>query len=97
MSNTHSAFITGAVDGSRISVFIDGIPDKCEHDSLGGNYYVTESGRTITPLTFREWSSYTSEARDPLIFARQEAEADPIVGGGTTCSKCKKPFTPNFW
>lgn len=97
MSDTHSAFISGTIDGSKVTAFVDGIPDDHEHDSVGGNYYVTESGKTITPTTFKRWASFTSEARDPLIFAHQEAEEDPVVAGGVTCSKCKKPFMPNFF
>lgn len=89
-TNTHSA----AFISNDFSAFIDGIPDTCEHSWDGASYFVTASGRVIKWHTFREWASFTDMARTPLIISRMEAQNDPIVQGGCTCSKCGKAFEP---
>lgn len=72
--------------------FIDGIPDKCQHDDVGSTIHVTASGKTITWKTFKKWASYTSQLRDPLIIAHQETINDPVVSASVSCSKCGRPW-----
>ena len=47
--------------------------------------------------TFREYASYTSQMRDPLIYKRCEENGDPIVSAGVSCSKCGKPWEPDIY
>ena len=92
--NTHSATLISP-DGKTVA-FIDGIPDKCKHQWDGGTYFVTSSGEIILPGTYKKWASYTSQMRDPLIHRHQENIDDPVVGGGSTCSKCHRIFEPDL-
>lgn len=89
--NKHSAFVQLP---SGVKAFIDGIPDKCEHDYTGDPVYFTASGKTIYWHTFRQWASLTTKAREPLIYDHQYKIDDPIIGGAVTCKKCKKIFHP---
>jgi len=93
MKQAHSAIIVG----ENFSAFIDGIPDKCDHDDLGGNCHQTVSGKWITPLTFIKWTGYTSQLRDKLIYEHQESIDDSVIMTTVSCSKCKKPFQPNMF
>lgn len=83
--------------GEGFTVFIDGMPNKCECDSLGGNWHTTRSGKIIKPITFKQWASYTSELRDPLIYNYQEEINDPILETMVSCSKCKQPYSINLF
>ena len=87
----HSAITSG--DG--FTAFIDGIPDKCKHDDLGGNCFETVSGKIITPRTFIKWAGYTSVMRDQLIHKHFDNADDPIAMMCVSCSKCGKPHLPN--
>lgn len=77
-----------------IIAFVDGIPDKCEHDWSGDAVHFTASGKTIFWHTYRQWASYTSQMRDRLIYEYHQKIDDPIIGGAVTCRKCKKIFYP---
>ena len=93
MSNKHSIMIVG----KDFSAFIDGIPDKCQHDWSGDEIFHTESGKTITPVTYLPWASYTSRIRNELIWRyHEEILFDPIVEGTVTCRKCNKEFYPDL-
>ena len=92
-NDKHSAIIIG----ENFSAFIDGIPDKCKHDDLGATVHVTASGKVITWKTFREWASYTSQMRDPLIIKHMDGIGDPVVECGVSCSKCGKPWSPDLF
>lgn len=91
--NTHGALIR--FPGG--AAFVDGIPDKCDHQWDGPSYFVTVSGKLITIGTFLQWAGYTNHMRQDLIMFHQRAIGDEVVEGGTTCSKCKKLFTPNWF
>jgi hypothetical protein len=88
--NKHSAYIQ-LPNGH---CFIDGIPDKCEHDWSGDEVYFTKSGKTIYWHTYRQWASFTQTARTAMIYSHHAHSDDPIVGGAVTCKKCKKIFHP---
>ena len=93
MSNTHSAFIKLSDDSHA---FIDGIPDKCQHKWNGDRIYYAASGKTIYWHTYRQWASFTSQARESLIYSHHAHIEDPIIGGTICCSLCKKPFSPEI-
>ncbi len=93
MSNTHSAHIIAP----GFSAFIDGIPDKCQHDWSGDAVYFTESGKTIYWHTFRAWAGYTEAMRGQLIHEHQDDIGDPVSGSAVTCRKCKKIFSPPLY
>lgn len=91
-SNTHSAFIQISKDSDA---FIDGVPDKCEHDWTGDEVHFCKSGKIIYWHTYRQWARFNSKMRNRLIYEHQnKIDDDPIVGGAVTCKKCKKIFSP---
>lgn len=90
--NTHSAFVFDPESGMRM--FIDGIPDECDHDWTGDEVHFTASGKTIYWHTYRQWASFTSKMRNRLIHDHHLGIDDPITGGAVTCRKCKKIFHP---
>jgi hypothetical protein len=90
-NNIHSIFIQVSKDSHA---FIDGIPDKCEHDYRGDEVFFTQSGETIYWHTYRQWARYNSVMRNRLIYEHQIEIDDPINGGAVTCKKCKKIFSP---
>jgi hypothetical protein len=77
-----------------MSMFIDGIPDKCDHDWTGDEVMRSASGKIIYWHTYRQWASLCSDARDRLIYEHHEKIDDPIVEGAVSCRKCKKVFHP---
>lgn len=87
--DTDSAFIVT----EEFTMFIDGIPDTCDHDNKEQVLY-TASGKTIYWYTFLQWAHYTYQMRNSLIYPYQESIDDPIVGGACACSKCGKAFSP---
>lgn len=91
--NTHSEVFIG----EGFSYFADGVPDRCEHNYTGATYFVTLSGKVIYWHTYRQWASYTSMMRDPLIFQYQLDQDDPVRECGVTCSKCGKPYHPDMF
>ena len=95
--DTHSAFIAGTHEGKPFTAFVDGIPDKCQHDDAGGTVHRTRSGKTIYPTTFKQWAGYTSKLRDPLIIDHQNSIDDPVLESGVSCSKCGKPWEPDLY
>lgn len=91
--NTHSAI--GFINGSP--VFIDGIPDECDHDWTGDCVFVSASGKVIYWHTYRQWASFTEPIRNQFIHDHHEQIGDPIVQGGVSCRKCKKPYQPQMF
>lgn len=89
--NTHGAMISFA-DGSV--AFVDGIPDKCEHDWNGDDVYQSASGKMIYWHTYRQWASLCRDARAKLIYEYHEKIDDRIVMETSACRKCKKIFHP---
>jgi len=86
--STHGEF-QELPDGTRM--FVDGVPDKCDHDTKGDAIYQSASGKVIFWYTYRQWASYTEEMRARLIYEYHESIDDPIVSMTASCSKCKKP------
>jgi hypothetical protein len=89
--NTHSAIIQLS---EGVKAFVDGIPDKCDHDDKGDTILWTKSGKTIHWHTFRQWASLPTNPRIKLILEHQDEIDDPVIGSCVSCSKCKKPFSP---
>lgn len=89
--NTHSEILQ-MPDGS--TAFVDGIPDKCQHDDKGDQILWSASGKTIYWHTYRQWAHLPADARHELVYQHHHEIDDPIVGGCVSCSKCKKPFSP---
>ncbi|HMG16747.1 MAG TPA: hypothetical protein VK590_14925 [Saprospiraceae bacterium] len=85
-NDTHGALIIG--DG--FSAFVDGIPDKCEHDDNG------------PVLSFNSEGEYFKDSEMPDYKTnpdgwRKFQDAHKINGGCVSCSKCGKPYTPDFF
>lgn len=83
--DTHSDLISGEIDGKKFTAFIDGIPDKCEHDDNG------------EVLSFNDAGQYFKESEMPDHKTDYDAwvkfqEDNKINGGCVSCSKCGKPF-----
>lgn len=89
-NNTHGAFISFP-DGS--TAFIDGIPDKCEHDDKGSGYHFI-SGAGGWP--YDELLPNTGQTQDDLMTLDLHLRAfgQYISGGCVSCSKCGKPYEP---
>ena len=89
--NTHGEIFIG----EKFSMFIDGVPDKCEHDYTGDTISITRSGKYVYWHTYKQWASYTSQLRDRLVLEHQHKIDDPIVESAVSCRKCKKMFQPS--
>ncbi len=87
-NTTHTNFITGQINGEPFSAFVTGVPDTCEHDSIGPILVFTDEGDY-----FKE-SDIPDHDTDFLaheIFFQDHS----IRGSCTSCSKCNKPFEFN--
>lgn len=84
--NHHSAHIIG----KNFSVFIDGIPDQCDHDDNGPELLFNEEGQYFKTSEVPDFKT------DPDACDRFWKE-NKINGGCVSCSKCGKPFTPPMW
>jgi hypothetical protein len=82
--DTHGAFIE-LPDGSR--AFIDGIPDKCEHQWDGPGLSFNDAGEYFKNSDMPDYHS------DPDGWYKFQ-EDHKIRGGCVSCSKCGKPFEP---
>lgn len=89
--STHSAIIQLS---EGVTAFVDGIPDKCDHDDKGDVILWTHSGKNIYWHTYRQWAHLPTTERCKLIFKHHDEIDDPIQGSCVSCSKCKKPFSP---
>lgn len=69
----------------------------CEHNFSGDTVYTSESGKKIYWHTYRQWSSYTEQARGEFIIQHHEAIADPIVQISVCCKHCKLEFHPPIY
>ncbi|CAG5001657.1 hypothetical protein DYBT9275_02714 [Dyadobacter sp. CECT 9275] len=90
MNNTHSAIIIT----DDLKIFVDGIPDTCDHDDKGDPILWSASGKTIHWHTYQQWAHLPSRERHRLICDYHDEIEDPVVGSCVSCSKCKKPFSP---
>lgn len=88
--DTHSEFISGEIDGKPFTAFISGVPDKCQHDDDGemlsfndeGEYF-KDSDMPDPKTHYDDWVKFQEDHK--------------INGGCVSCSKCGKPFTPDFF
>lgn len=89
-NNTHGAFVQFKDGGTA---FIDGIPDKCEHQWDGKGYHFVSfmGGGGMDELLPNADQSY--EELD-AIDAELRKNGKYLSGGCVSCSKCGKPFTP---
>lgn len=89
-NNTHGAFIQFP-DFSN--AFVDGIPDKCDHDDNGPGYhfisYMGVGG-------FDELLLDTGQSQEDLwmLDLHLRAFGKYLSGGCISCSKCGKPCGP---
>lgn len=84
-NDTHSVMIT---DGTgKPLAYTDGVPDKCQHDDNGEWLHFNNDG-----VYWKESEIPTEELQ-----RYQFAIENKITGGCCSCSKCGKPFTPDFW
>jgi hypothetical protein len=93
-SNTHSAFIAG----KGFSVFIDGIPDKCDHDYSGpGVHFVSGGENGDEVLTDAELAKSPGATESEKFYNKDQElrkQGKWISGGAVTCAKCGKIFSP---
>src|SRR3990172_8381776 len=88
--DTHGEFIE-LPDGSR--AFVDGIPDKCEHQWDGAGYHFVSyigGGGMDSLIPDTNQSHEEMEVLDKAL----RNEGKYISGGCVSCSKCGKPFEP---
>ncbi len=96
MSDTHGEFITGEINGQPFSAFIDGVPDKCQHEWNGSGYDIISSIDYVS-------TEYVAAPPDetPEEYYRRDQELRKngkyISDGCVSCSKCGKAFEPNLW
>jgi hypothetical protein len=87
--NTHGALIDL---GDGMHAFVDGIPDKCEHDSNGhGYHFVSFLGGGTDELI-----PDTGQTQEELMKLDEELRKNGryLSGGCVSCSKCGNPFSP---
>lgn len=89
MSNTHSDYITD--ESGKIVAFLDGIPDKCEHEFNGETLHFNDEGEYFTESEMPEHA--LNDGRDLHEFFILHG----IRGATCSCSKCGKPFQPDFF
>lgn len=89
--NTHGEMI---VLPNGTVAFIDGVPDKCDHDWSGDVALQSASGKMIYWYTYRQWASLCTDARRKLVYDHHTQIDDPIVMETGSCRKCKKIFEP---
>lgn len=89
--NTHGEMMV--LPGGAIA-FVDGIPDKCDHDWNGDAVYQSASGKIIYWHTYQQWASLCTDARRRLIYDHHDKIDDLIVMETGSCRKCKKIFYP---
>lgn len=89
-NNTHGAFIQ-LPDGAH--AFIEGIPDKCEHEWNGKGYHIISY---IGGGGCDEFIPDTTNSAQDYYKLDEELrlQGKYISAGGVTCSKCGKPFSP---
>lgn len=91
--NTHGSFIEFP-DGSR--AFVDGIPDKCDHEWDGKGYHFVSyvgGGGMDEPIPD------TDQTQEELQQLDEELRKNGkyLSGGCVSCSKCGKPFEPPLY
>ncbi len=79
----------GALIGT-VTMFIDGMPADHECNSNGDMVYETASGKRIYWNTHKQWASFTTMARQPILLAHYEDIGDPILMHSVSCSICKQ-------
>ena len=93
-ANTHSAFVViQQQDGTAANVFIDGVPDSCDHDFTGSPVYFNKKGEMFDWKTIPEYRHMTDEMRSEMYRLRCEEgdERFNFIMGSVTCRKCGKP------
>lgn len=88
--NTHGAFMDL---GNGMTAFVDGIPDKCEHEWNGKGYHFVSFIRGGGSDTIIENTGQTQEELEKLDEELRK-EGKYLSGGCVSCSKCGKPFEP---
>lgn len=91
--NTHGAFIQ-LPDGA--TAFVDGIPDKCEHEWNGkGYHFVSHINGGGTDNLIPNTGQLQEELMELDELLRKEEKY--LSGGCISCSKCGKPFEPSMF
>lgn len=80
--DTHEEFIKVG----DFSAFITGVPDTCQHDDDGETLHFNDKGR------YWKDSELPDDHEEKIKFMKDNR----INGGCVSCSKCGKPFTPDF-
>lgn len=89
-NDTHGEFWAGEIGGKKVSMFIDGVPDKCKHDDKGETM-----GFNNNYEYFKE-SEMPNRDTDPQGWIKFQRDHN-ITGGCVSCSKCGKPFMPPMY
>lgn len=92
--------------GNGIHAFVDGIPDKCEHEWGGGSHLLISP----RPDSDHGWS-YTIAVETVMRMHPDKSKGEAIerygndlktgghyiAGSCTSCKNCGKLYTPPFW
>lgn len=89
-NDTHGEFWAGEINGERISMFIDGVPDKCQHDSKGEELAFNNNYEYFKKSEMPDYNT------DPEAWEKFQRD-HKITGGCVSCSKCGKPFSPPMY
>jgi hypothetical protein len=91
--NTHGALIQ-LPDGSN--AFVDGIPDKCEHEWDGKGYHFVsfmDGGGFDALIAVADQTQEELEEMDKQL----RFQGKYLSGGCVSCSKCGKPYSPEMF
>ena len=76
--------------GEGFAYFIDGVPDKCEHDDDGPTLSFNSNGEYFRD---DEMPDHKTDLKGWIKFQ----EDHNIRGGCVSCSKCGKPYSPDMF
>lgn len=83
----HTEIITITHGGKKSTAILSGVPDKCEHDSDGEEMFFNDAGR------YWKRSQLPKGKANAIKFMDKHR----INGSCVSCSKCGKPFEPDFY
>lgn len=75
------------------SAFIDGVPDRCDHD-YSIVVWILANGDVLDEPHYR---CPTDEATAEYVQAEAHRRGSNIVEGSTRCTKCRKIYQPNLF
>lgn len=83
-NDTHTVIISDKEN--KTVAILSGVPDECKHDDDGEGLYFNDEGK------YWKESELPADQQERHKFMKE----NKINGGCVSCSKCGKPFTPDF-